>query len=94
MLFAKKLRKNFNVEKLVLFGSRARRDWLKSSDYDFIIVSKDFEQMHFLERPAKVLMKTKFYFATDLLCYTPAEFESKRKQIGAVSQALKEGVAI
>ncbi len=93
-LFAEKLRKKFNVHKIVLFGSRARGDWLHSSDYDFIIVSEDFEGMHFLDRPVQVLRKTKAYFATDLLCYTPKEFEKKRKQIGTVSQALKEGVTI
>jgi len=89
--FVQKVRKVFRPEKIILFGSRARGDWLKSSDYDFVIVSKDFEKMDFLRRPVEVLLKTKAYFATDLLCYTPEEFEKKRKQIGIVSQAVKEG---
>lgn len=93
-LFAEKLRKKFNVQKIILFGSRARGDWLHTSDYDFIIVSPDFEKIGFLERPVQVLRKTKTYFAMDLLCYTPQEFEKKRKQIGTVSQALKEGIII
>ncbi len=89
--FAKTLRKHFDIQKIVLFGSRARGDWLKASDYDLVIVSKEFEKMDFLRRPVEVLLKTKTYFATDLLCYTPQEFEKKRKQIGIVSQAIKEG---
>jgi len=93
-IFANRLKKNFDVERLILFGSRARDDWLHSSDYDFIIVSKDFEGMHFLDRPVQVVLKTKAYFAADLLCYTPTEFEKKRRQIGIVSEALKEGIEI
>jgi len=90
--FARKIRKAFDVQKIVLFGSRARGDWLHTSDYDFLIVSKDFEGLNFLNRPANVLNKTKEYFATDLLCYTPEEFARKKKQIGIVSQAVKEGI--
>jgi len=92
--FAKKLRQNFDVQKAVLFGSRARGDWLHSSDYDFLVVSKDFGGMHFLERSVSVVQKTGALFAADILCYTPEEFELKRKQIGIVSQAIKEGKAI
>ena len=92
--FAETLKKKFDVQKLFLFGSRARGDWLHSSDYDFLVVSKDFEGMHFLERPVKVMKKTGKIFATDILCYTPQEFETKRKQIGIVSQAVKEGMVI
>lgn len=28
------------------------------------------------------------------LCYTPEEFEKKKKQIGIVSEAVKEGIEI
>ena len=89
--FVQKIKKHFRPEKIILFGSRARSDWLKSSDYDFVIVSRQFEKMDFLRRPVEVLLKTKAYFAADLLCYTPEEFEKKRNQIGIVSQAVKEG---
>jgi hypothetical protein len=33
-------------------------------------------------------------YPVDFLCYTPEEFEEKRKEISIVRQALKEGVAI
>ncbi len=92
--FARKLRAGFDVQRIILFGSRARGDWLKASDYDFIIVSNDFEGMHFLDRPVRVMLKTGAYFASDLLCYTPKEFAHKKKQIGIVSQALKEGITV
>jgi len=92
--FARKLRKHFDIDKIVLFGSRARGDWLQTSDYDFIIVSREFSNLGFLERPVKVLNKTKACFAADLLCYTPEEFACKSKQIGIVGQAVKEGISV
>jgi hypothetical protein len=30
----------------------------------------------------------------DILCYTPEEFERKKKQIGVVQQAAQEGIGI
>jgi len=33
-------------------------------------------------------------YPVDFLCYTPEEFEEKRKEISIVRQALKEGVVI
>ncbi|MCX8042481.1 MAG: nucleotidyltransferase domain-containing protein [Thermodesulfobacteriaceae bacterium] len=37
--------KNIEPELVILFGSRARGDYLKSSDYDLIIVSKHFSNL-------------------------------------------------
>jgi hypothetical protein len=44
--FLNKLKLEFNPEKIILFGSRAKGDDWKRSDYDFIIVSSKFEGMH------------------------------------------------
>lgn len=41
--FARRLMNNYTIKKIILFGSRARGDHLKMSDFDFIIVSPDFE---------------------------------------------------
>ncbi len=89
--FLIKLKKHFKPEKVILFGSRARKDFLKDSDYDFIIVSSEFKKYGFLERITQVIKKCGIYFSVDLLCYTPKEFIKKAKQIGIVSTAVKEG---
>ncbi|MEW6295332.1 MAG: nucleotidyltransferase domain-containing protein [Candidatus Diapherotrites archaeon] len=89
--FLAKLKKHFKPEKVILFGSRAGKDYLKDSDYDFIIVSEEFKKYDFLERISQVIKKCRAYFSADLLCYTPKEFNKKRKQIGIVSTAVKEG---
>jgi len=48
--FARMVRKEIPDAKVILFGSRARGDNLRDSDYDFIIVSDYFEGIHFDKR--------------------------------------------
>ncbi len=91
--FAKKVKKVLPDAKIILFGSRARKNALKTSDYDFIVVSKSFKNVPFFERP--VLLYTLWDGGgIDLLCYTPEEFEKKKKQISVVREAVREGIEI
>jgi len=53
--FLEKVRRRFSPEAMILFGSRARDEHLKQSDYDLIIISKKFEGIHFLERIYQLL---------------------------------------
>ena len=89
--FLKRLQE-FRIEKAVLFGSRARGDWLKESDWDLLLVSPDFEGMPFLERIRSVLDDWSSPVDLEVLCYTPDEFARKRKQIGIVRTAVREGI--
>jgi len=91
--FARKVKRMFPDAKIILFGSRAREDALKTSDYDFIIVSKSFKNIPFFERP--ILLYTLWDGGgIDLLCYTPEEFEKKKKQISVVKEAVRDGIEI
>lgn len=92
--FAKKLADAFSIKTLIWFGSRANNTHLNDSDYDFLIISGDFEKIDFLDRIPLVMRKTKSFFAADFLCYTEKEFVEKKKQIGIVSNAVKTGVRI
>lgn len=92
--FSKKLRKKFNIQKLLLFGSRARGDNLKNSDFDFIIVSKDFEKKRFILRASDLYDYWDQKVDIESLCYTPEEFERKKKQLGIVKTAIEEGIEL
>ena len=89
--FSRDVSRRFRISKAILFGSRARGDALTASDYDILLVSPDFEGVHFTERASGVLRSLTAHFPLDLLCYTPKEFEEKRKQIGIVRVAVREG---
>lgn len=92
--FLTKLGQAFKIEKVILFGSRAKGDALKKSDYDLIIVSSDFQGIPFIKRMTLVYKFWTLDIALEALCYTPEEFKKKSRQITIVSQAVKEGIEI
>jgi hypothetical protein len=92
--FVDKIKAEFNPEKVILFGSRAEgTDW-KRSDYDFIIVSSKFKNMHWLKRISKVVRLWDVIADIDVLPYTPDEFEYKKLNSSVVRNALKQGKSI
>jgi len=92
--FVQKLKKRFDIEKIILFGSRARGEALNDSDYDFIIVSRDFKGIFFTERVGMLYDLWELGTPLEALCYTPQEFVKKAKEISVVREALKHGIAL
>lgn len=92
--FAFKVRKRYSPVKIILFGSRARGDYLNRSDFDFLIISKKFENIPFMFRASDLYGAWSEAVDIEPLCYTPEEFERKKKKIGIVRQAVKEGIEI
>lgn len=92
--FSEKAKRAFQPARVILFGSRARGDWLVDSDYDFLIVSPKFEGIEFLDRIKNAYLKCNADFPAEILCYTPKEFKRKSKQIGIVAEAAREGITL
>jgi len=91
--FLKRLRAKYTIDLAILFGSRARGEYLDSSDYDIILVSADFRGIFFTKRCALMYDFWQYWpIEIEPLCYTPEEFQLKKNQIGIVSQAIKEGI--
>jgi predicted nucleotidyltransferase len=91
-LFVAVITDKYDPEKILLFGSRARGDHLLESDVDILIVSKKFEGMNWLKRIGDVSLYWDGLVTLEPICYTPAEFEEKKRMIGIVKHADKEGV--
>lgn len=89
--FLVEVNRSFRIKKAILFGSRARDDWLYTSDIDLIIVSKDFKNVNFLDRIRAISKKWRLELELQPICYTPEEFERKKREIGIINQAVKEG---
>ncbi|MDD3265465.1 MAG: nucleotidyltransferase domain-containing protein, partial [Dehalococcoidales bacterium] len=85
------IKNEFNTELVLLFGSRARGDNLIESDYDIIIVSKDFEGINFIKRMGLVQDLWGGIYRLEAFYSTPEEVERKRNDIGTVQEACKEG---
>ena len=92
--FARCLHDEIGAKKVILFGSRARGDWLHESDYDFVVVSPRFEGIPFYSRPVDLYQYWTGHPGVELLCYTPDEFERKRRQISIVREAVREGIEL
>ncbi|MDI6701481.1 nucleotidyltransferase domain-containing protein [Methanothermobacter wolfeii] len=92
--FLASVKRKFKPELILLFGSRARGENLEDSDYDIIIVSEKFRDMNFLRRIEKITEYWDARVNIDVLPYTPEEFEIKRKEIGIVQEAVREGIRL
>jgi hypothetical protein len=87
-------KKKIPVQFLLLFGSRARGDARADSDYDLIVVSKHFANIPWLKRSLPCYDAWDYNTGADILCYTPEEYERKKKGLNVVSIAAAEGVEI
>lgn len=92
--FLREAAKRVRIERAVLFGSRARGDAFEHSDFDLILVSPDFEGQAFHARAAPFHLMWRGPSGLDLLCYTPQEFEAKRRGVNTVSTAVAEGIEV
>ncbi len=93
-IFAQQISKDYPLKRMILFGSRATGKARRDSDVDLIIVSRKFRNQHRLDRSPDLYLQWNLNYPVDFLCYTPEEFEKKKKQIGIVQQAVKEGIEI
>ncbi|MFB6246644.1 MAG: nucleotidyltransferase domain-containing protein [Candidatus Pacearchaeota archaeon] len=77
-----KLSERICVEKVFLFGSRARGDYTEGSDYDLAIISPDFEDISFGERQKIVKPAIREILPDspiEAICYTPEEYKKGKK---------------
>jgi predicted nucleotidyltransferase len=77
-----------------LFGSYARGDWLAESDVDIIVVSSIFEGLDFGKRYLKVRRLLPNWLSTELLLYTPAEFQRAKKRSLIIKDAMRHWVKL
>ena len=92
MPLIRKIEERFQPERIILFGSRARDDYRKDSDYDLIIVADSFSKQHIHDRAVAVYAVKNILESIDVICYAPEEFEKMRNQLGIINQAMKEGI--
>lgn len=92
--FAKEISRDYPLQKMIFFGSRAKGKFRFDSDVDLIIVSKAFQNQNWLNRSPKLYLRWNLDYPVDFLCYTPTEFNRKKKKIGIIRTAMAEGIEI
>jgi hypothetical protein len=83
---------SYRPTRVLVFGSRALGKSLKESDLDLIVVSKSFQGVHFIQRAPQLLWSLRVPFPIEVLCYTPEEYERKKREIGIVKIASEQGL--
>ena len=79
--FITALKKDYDIDRIIFFGSRAVGKPHKGSDIDLIIVSDDFEDLNFFERGASMYNYWPWLIPVDFICYTTKEFNILNKRI-------------
>ena len=97
--FVKDISKEIRVEEVYVVGSRARGDYLETSDIDLVIISRDFEGLNYKERVEKLYKYLKG--GVEFFALTPEEWdrpkslyveEMKREAVRLRDLALKLGL--
>lgn len=88
------IRAHYSDAKIYLFGSRATGRARPDSDYDLIIISRQFEKTPFIDRAAQIWLKSDAQLGGDLLCYTPDEFSKVSKTSAVIKDALRDAVLL
>ncbi|HON06670.1 MAG TPA: nucleotidyltransferase domain-containing protein [Verrucomicrobiota bacterium] len=85
------------VSRIILFGSRAKGNYSKFSDYDFLIITKQtlpIEQKMEIAKEIRIAL-AQLHIASDIIINSEEEVELKKNKIGYVTRyAIKEGVTI
>lgn len=92
--FKHKIGRDYRVEKVILFGSRSSGKVDENSDVDLIIVGEEFRDKAVLKRSPPLYLEWDLEYPVDFLCYTPEEFEVRKKRLGIVKEAVERGIEI
>ncbi len=85
--------REYDPERIILFGSHARRDADEYSDLDLVIIKETEER--FLDRLKRVYEIMQPDFALDILVYTPGEFAHMLEEGNPfLERVLEEGIVI
>jgi predicted nucleotidyltransferase len=93
--FARRLREQFGVEHVYLFGSQATGRAGPDSDFDFLIVGEHFQKQPRLQRHYglhELYWEAGGDASLDLILMTPDEFESAKGRVTLVSAVMPEAI--
>ena len=95
--FAERLREKIGARQVLIFGSRARGQTSRDSDYDLIVVSPRFATIEPLRRA--IGLRQLWYEVggegpMDLICLTPEEFAAAQRRITLVAAVLPEAIEL
>ena len=87
---------DISLERILVFGSRARDDYREDSDVDILLVSESFRQQPSARRSRELYLEWDYENLPEpeFICLTPEEFRKKKDGRGVVGRAVDEGVRV
>jgi len=86
------------IDKIILFGSRARGDYREDSDYDILIVTKEKLDREFFWKFYINSVRNLFregFKKIDLIVIDINEFEKRKKVVNTIpNEAIEEGIVL
>jgi predicted nucleotidyltransferase len=93
--YVKRLRnQRIRVEKVILFGSYGRGTPRDDSDIDLAFISEDFDRYNLLERQRILANCRQGFTPTDVVAYSPAMLNKKKRSSTLIQQILADGVTL
>lgn len=88
-----KIEQRMKLYGFIVFGSRARGNFLEHSDFDIIIIANFQEK--YIDRSEWIVHKAAPNLAMDILCYTPDEFDEMFNNYRLIAiDAIDEGIIL
>jgi len=73
------------IDKVILFGSRARRDFTEESDWDILIVTKsENKNLYKFLKDVKINLSIKMRVPNDIIIITKKYYEEKKHDVGSI----------
>jgi predicted nucleotidyltransferase len=85
---------DFQVEMVIVFGSRVSGTHVAESDIDVLVIAMAFSSIPFLKRMPLLLRQIPFPKHIDYLCYTPDELETLKETSTIIGEALASGLRV
>ena len=92
--FLARMKSAVRPTRVILFGSRARGEHRKSSDYDIVVVSPRFRRVPWVLRATPIYRLWDLPLDLDAICLTPEEFRRRKRELSIVGIAAREGVVL
>lgn len=92
--FLVRIKEKFPKAKMLLFGSRARDDFRKDSDYDLLVVSPEFKPRRLVDRMVDIYQLQEEALNVEVICLTPKEFQERSKGPTMIAKIREQAVEL